>query len=122
MLKTYPSNDYTIISPKEFLKGEYHKETWDSVMIGCYTWDEGKIPIKTKRAVIEHRFWLSEQNLFIFGTGWTLYATFCKAVDSLQIIVGREVPHIKYELNYNMRQNRECDIIVQNFMTKGDKQ
>lgn len=109
--------EYVFCSPKEFEKNVYYTtERWDAVFLGCYTWSEGKIPVKTKRATIAHRLWLSQQNLFIFGTGWTMYPHFCRAVDSLQIIVGRECPHIKFELNYNMKQNRECDEEVASFM------
>lgn len=111
--------DYTIISPTDFLENyKYTQESWDMVFLGCYTWGEGKIPENTKKAVIKHREWLYKQNLFIFGTGWTMYPHFCRAVDSIKIIVGRKVKAIKYELNYNMKQNRLCDKIVDSFIKK----
>lgn len=74
---------------------------YDKVMIGCYTIDMGKIPIETKEFIIEHRDILLEQDVLLFGSGWTVYETYCKAVDSMNVILDEKFPKIKFELRFD---------------------
>lgn len=76
-------------------------EIADKVMIGTYTWDNGKIPKPMKDFVIEHRELLILKQPLIFGSGWSIYENFCGAVDGISIILENKNPTIKYELRFN---------------------
>ena len=75
-------------------------EQYDIVILGSYTWANGKIPVEMKRFVIENRELLQEKVAFLFGSGITIYAHFCAALDSIQIILGKEIYSIKFELTF----------------------
>lgn len=75
-------------------------EQYDIVILGSYTWANGKIPVEMKRFVIENRELLQEKVAFLFGSGITIYAHFCAALDSIQIILDKEIYSIKFELTF----------------------
>ncbi len=75
-------------------------EQYDIITLGSYTWANGKIPVEMKRFVIENRELLQEKVAFLFGSGITIYAHFCAALDSIQIILGKEIYSIKFELTF----------------------
>ena len=75
-------------------------EQYDIIALGSYTWANGKIPVEMKRFVIENRELLQEKVAFLFGSGITIYAHFCAALDSIQIILGKEIYSIKFELSF----------------------
>lgn len=75
-------------------------EQYDIIALGSYTWANGKIPVEMKRFVIENRELLQEKVAFLFGSGITIYAHFCAALDSIQIILGKEIYSIKFELTF----------------------
>lgn len=70
-------NDYEILTTiKEF----------DKIIIGTYTWAAGKIPKRLKDFIIKHHKDLKDKDIFVFGSGNSIYAKFCGAVDGLKII------------------------------------
>lgn len=75
-------------------------EQYDIIALGSYTWANGKIPVEMKRFVIENRELLQEKVAFLFGSGITIYAHFCAALDSIQIILDKEIYSIKFELTF----------------------
>lgn len=75
-------------------------EQYDIITLGSYTWANGKIPVEMKRFVIENRELLQEKAAFLFGSGITIYAHFCAALDSIQIILDKEIYSIKFELTF----------------------
>lgn len=75
-------------------------EQYDIITLGSYTWANGKIPVEMKRFVIENRELLQEKVAFLFGSGITIYAYFCAALDSIQIILDKEIYSIKFELTF----------------------
>lgn len=75
-------------------------EQYDIITLGSYTWANGKIPVEMKRFVIENRELLQEKVAFLFGSGITIYAHFCAALDSIQIILDKEIYSIKFELTF----------------------
>lgn len=75
-------------------------EQYDIIALGSYTWANGKIPVEMKRFVIENRELLQEKVAFLFGSGITIYAHFCAALDSVQIILDKEIYSIKFELTF----------------------
>lgn len=89
---------------------------WDKVMIGCYTWSNGKIPRETKGMVIEFRDFFLSQDLLIFGSGWSVYQNYCGAVDGLSIILDHKFPTIKFELMYDADVEVEAEETLKLFM------
>ena len=75
-------------------------EQYDIIALGSYTWANGKIPVEMKRFIIENRELLQEKVAFLFGSGITIYAHFCAALDSIQIILDKEIYSIKFELTF----------------------
>ena len=82
-------------------------EQYDIIILGSYTWANGKIPVEMKRFVIENRKLLQEKVAFLFGSGITIYAHFCAALDSIQIILGKEIYSIKFELTFIPDEHNE---------------
>lgn len=82
-------------------------EQYDIITLGSYTWANGKIPVEMKRFVIENRELLQEKVAFLFGSGITIYAHFCAALDSIQIILGKEIYSIKFELTFIPEEHDE---------------
>lgn len=85
---------YTQIANTEWAK-------YDGIMLGSYTWNMGKIPIEMKEFIIDHRDELLNQNVLIFGSGWSVYETYCWAVDSMGIILDNKFPKAKFELRFD---------------------
>lgn len=123
------SDTLLIYSPRELLKLDKEEvanliEDADKIMIGCYTWDMGKIPKKTKQFVIEFREQIlakREEEALIFGSGWTVYETYCKAVDSVGLILDHKFPKIKFELVYDKNRDdcKEQEKTLYDFMKEG---
>lgn len=86
------------------------------VIIGCYTWDTGRIPPQTKQFVIENRDALLQRNVLIYGTGWSIYERFCGAVDGISTILDNKFPTIKYELRFDPSVEKEAVQTLKQFM------
>lgn len=101
----YPHTEWDIlyVTPQQMLDGivDIDKTVYDRVIIGSYTWNMGEIPKRTKKFVIEYRDWLLGQNVLIFGSGWSVYESYAKAVDSISLILDHKFPTIKFELTYD---------------------
>lgn len=92
---------------------------WDKIMIGCYTWNSGKIPRETKAMVIEFRdFFLAHEasQLLIFGSGWSIYQHYCGAVDGISTILDNKFPTIKFELMYDADVEIEAEQTLKQYM------
>lgn len=89
---------------------------WDKVMLGCYTWSNGKIPRETKEMVIDYRDYFLMQDLLIFGSGWSIYQNYCGAVDGLSIILDHKFPTVKFELMYDADVEVEAEQTLKQFM------
>lgn len=117
------------LNPKDILKQgieDYAKE-FDKVIIGCYTWDSGRIPTSTKRFVIQEReklMKLDSSSLLVFGSGWSIYENFCGAVDGISTILDNKYPTIKFELRFDPKVEVEAVETFNKFMeeTFNDKQ
>lgn len=99
-LKGVHGDIFDIMSPKD-PNTSSHLEDYDKILIGCYTWSHGKIPINTKRFVINNRDVLLSKDVLIFGSGWTVYEDFCGAVDNIGIILDEKFKKIKFELRFD---------------------
>lgn len=108
-----------VIHPRDGLGNKAFKD-YDKVIIGCYTWDSGRIPIKTKKFVIKHREELLNSDVLIYGTGWSMYQNFCGAVNGLSIILDHKFPTIKYELRFDKDLEVEAIETLKNFIIGDD--
>lgn len=81
----------------------------DTVVLGAYTWGNGKIPKGFKEHVIKNGDNLKGKKVFIFGTGNSIYPSFCGAVDGLRKIcsdLGAEVIEvIKIEMSIRNQEH-----------------
>ena len=110
--------EFTVKKPRE-IGDDFDFSEYDKVMIGSYTWSDGKIPVKTKKTAIQHRDVLMEKDVLIFGTGWTMYPFFCGAVDGLYIILGEKFPTIKFELRFDPDVEEEAVESINKFLGDG---
>lgn len=62
-------------------------EGYSKIIIGSYTWSDGKIPIRMKKYLVDNYLHLKDKEVFIFGSGNSIYPHFCGAVDGIQKIV-----------------------------------
>lgn len=93
-------------------------EQYDIITLGSYTWANGKIPVEMKRFVIENRELLQEKVAFLFGSGITIYAHFCAALDSIQIILDKEIDSIKFELTFIPDEHEEEIIKLEEILSE----
>jgi flavodoxin I len=57
------------------------------LIIGTYTWAGGKIPLELKDFLIRNKDQFKDKEVFIFGSGYSIYPKFCGAVDGVSKIV-----------------------------------
>lgn len=88
------ANPYTHITEEKM-------KEYDKVMLGCYTWGMGKMPIEMKEFIIDYRDVLLKQDILLFGSGWTVYESYCLAVDGMNIILEGKFPTVKFELRFD---------------------
>lgn len=93
-------------------------EQYDIIALGSYTWANGKIPVEMKRFIIENRELLQEKVAFLFGSGITIYAHFCAALDSIQIILDKEIYSIKFELTFIPDEHEEEIIKLEEILSE----
>lgn len=79
----------------------------DAVILGSYTWDNGRIPKEIKQIIIDNRSLLEQKTLFLFGSGITIWAHFCGALDNIEIILNRAFPKIKFELTFIPEEHKK---------------
>lgn len=89
---------------------------WDKIMIGCYTWSNGKIPRETKAMVIEFRNFFLGEEVLIFGSGWSIYQNYCGAVDGISTILDNKFPTVKFELMYDAEVEVEAEETLKQYM------
>lgn len=95
-------------------------DDYDKVLLGCYTWDLGKIPIEMKEFIIDYREDLLEEDILLFGSGWSVYSTFCRAVDSMNTILDNKFPKAKFELRFDKDLEPEAIEILDRFIKSKD--
>lgn len=112
----YGDNVYIdVISPEDEVSEELFNK-YDKLMLGCYTWGVGKIPIKMKKFVIENREILLNQDILVFGSGWSIYEDYCGAVDSVCLILNEKFPRLKFELRFDPEVEIEAIKIFEEFI------
>lgn len=78
---------------------------YDKIALATYTWGNGKIPDKMKQFLINNKENLKGKEIFIIGSGLSIYPKFCGAVDGIKKIVtdcGADViGTFKFEQRFN---------------------
>ncbi|UDY80689.1 flavodoxin domain-containing protein [Geobacillus phage GR1] len=78
---------------------------YDKIAFGCYTWGNGKIPKQLKEFLIKNHHLLKDKEVFIFGSGNSIYPRFCGAVDGVSKICSdsgaKIVGTFKFEQRFN---------------------
>lgn len=82
-------------------------DKYDKIILGMYTWSNGKIPVEMKNILIRNREVFQDKVAFIFGSGITIYRNFCGAIDNCLIILERDIPLIKFELTFLPQEDEE---------------
>lgn len=62
-------------------------EKYDKLVLGAYSWANGKIPIEMKKFLIDNQYKFKGKKVYIFGSGNSIYPKFCGAVDGIKKIV-----------------------------------
>lgn len=84
---------------------------YDHIVFGSYTWGNGKIPKKMKQYLINHHKDLNEKNVFIFGSGISVYPHFCGAVDGIKKICSDSGSNVDGTYKFEQRFN-EGDLTI----------
>lgn len=75
---------------------------YDLIIVGTNTWGDGKIPPNCKKFIIDNAIKYNK-NWIVFGTGNSLFANFCGAVDGICKILKDTDNNILYTFKYEQR-------------------
>lgn len=105
----------TITTPAD---NEVHDlSDYDKIMIGVPTYKNGRMLPKTKEWIIENRDELMKKDVLAFGSGITIYPHFCRAVDSVDVILeGKLKGKIKFEMTYDKYEEHDNESILWDFL------
>lgn len=107
--------DITITTPSDDVV--YDLDDYDKILIGAPTYKNGRMLPKTKEWIIENREELMEKDVLAFGSGITIYPHFCKAVDSVDVILeGTVNAKIKFEMTYDKYEEMENEGVLWDFL------
>lgn len=107
--------DITITTPSDDVV--YDLDDYDKILIGVPTYKNGRMLPKTKEWIIENREELMQKDVLAFGSGITIYPHFCKAVDSVDVILeGTVNAKIKFEMTYDKYEEMENEGILWDFL------
>lgn len=85
---------------------------YNKICIGSYSWNNGKIPPRVKQYIIDNKDYFRNKDIFIFGSGNSIYTHFCAAVDNIEIIMNDLSSDVKYKIKFD-HQFHEQDFTEQ---------
>lgn len=90
---------------------------YDLIIVGTNTWGDGKMPKNCKQFIIDNAT-KYKKNWLIFGTGNSIFAHFCGAVDGACKILKDTGNNVLATLKYEQRFNKEeiDDKALKNFI------
>lgn len=95
---------------------------YKKIAIGCYTWGNGKIPRRMKNYLMNNYKDLKDKDVFIFGSGNSIYPNFCNAVNSISKICedSGALVHgtLKFEQQFNSEEYSEQELSNIEYMIK----
>lgn len=74
------------IYENSYLAGSINLDDYEKIIIGTYTWGAGVIPKRLKKFIVDNHKKIKGKDVFVFGSGNSVYKNFCGAVDNLKII------------------------------------
>ena len=75
---------------------------YDLIIVGTNTWGDGKIPFNCKKFIIDNAIKYNK-NWIVFGTGNSIFANFCGAVDGICKILKDTDNNILQTFKYEQR-------------------
>lgn len=78
---------------------------YEKISFGAYTWGNGKIPKEMKEYLISQKDDFKGKEIFIFGSGNSIYPKFCAAVDGINKIVSDCGAIVKGTFKFEQRFN-----------------
>lgn len=78
---------------------------YEKIGFGAYTWGNGKIPKEMKEYLISQKDDFKGKEIFIFGSGNSIYPRFCAAVDGINKIVSDCGAIVKGTFKFEQRFN-----------------
>jgi flavodoxin I len=100
-LKTY--SERPIVICEDFSRSI---KDYEKIGFGAYTWGNGKIPQRMKSYLIKHKDNFRGKEVFIFGSGNSIYPRFCGAVDGINKIVSDCGAIVKGTFKFEQRFNK----------------
>lgn len=82
-------------------------EEYDKIILGSYSWGNGKIPRRMKKYLIDNQQYFKDKNVFIYGSGNSIYPRFCGAADGIEKIVSDCGANIIGKFKYEQRFNKD---------------
>lgn len=95
---------------------------YDLIILGTNTWGDGKMPKNCKQFVIDNALKYNKEWI-VFGTGNSIFANFCGAVDGACRILSETNNKVlfkfKYEQRFNIDEMYDDELeIINNIKTK----
>lgn len=81
--------------------------SFDKIIIGSYTWSNGKIPKRMKEYLIKYHKELKGKKIFIYGSGLSVYPYFCGACDGIATICRDSAADVRFIFKYELWFNEE---------------
>ena len=84
---------------------------YDLIIVGTNTWGDGKIPSNCKEFIINNAI-KYKKDWIVFGTGNSIFANFCGAVDGVNKILNDTGNNVLYTFKYEQRfieEDLDCD-------------
>lgn len=92
-------------------------DSYDLILLGCYSWGSGKIPKDFKEYIISQKDSLRDKLVFVFGSGLSIYPKFCGSVDGVIKIVSdceaNVLGSFKFEQRFNEEEHDDIKQIIQ---------
>ncbi|MDG0860386.1 flavodoxin domain-containing protein [Staphylococcus equorum] len=118
--------DYLISKSKNDVDvGDFSTDisSYNRIAIGTYTWGNGNIPRKMKKFLIENKDNFKDKEIFLFGSGNSVYPKFCGAVNGMKIITtdcgASIIGEFKFEQRFNPEElTNEDHNLLNNIITK----
>lgn len=80
---------------------------YNYIIFGTYTWGNGKIPKRMKDYLIANHKDLKGKEVFIFGSGNSIYPHFCRAVDNVEKICLDSGAIVRGKFKFEQRFNEK---------------
>jgi flavodoxin I len=80
---------------------------YDKIILGSYTWGNGKIPTEMKDFLIKNKDNFKGKRVYVFGSGYSIYPKFCGAVDGIIKIMTDCDADVQWCFKFEKRFNKD---------------